>query len=144
MSGVRAARLQRVLDLRQRAADRIEVELAEWTRGVMAAQRALDAGRAAWLEAANAVVPSTCSSDDLGAAHAYAAVLGRRHEALTVALRETAKKREGCHLRLCAARIEVRKLEVWRARLLEVEGREAAASERRATDEFAARLARQA
>ncbi len=139
MNSTRIARIQRVLDVRQATADRARVELAALTgAAALADQAALDA-RGAWFAAMNVALREHCSSSDLADAHGYAVTLGHRYEACVRAAQAAAKQRDACQLRLTAARVEVRKLELWKSRLHEEIERSAAGRERRATDELAAR-----
>jgi flagellar export protein FliJ len=138
------ARLQRVLDVREAAARRLEAELATLTRAALAAEQTSHEARGAWFDAMNVALPEPCSSADLAEAHGYAVTLGHRYDARVRELREAINRREACQVRLRAARIEVRKLELWRGRWIEAAAREETARERRATDELAARLTRSA
>jgi flagellar export protein FliJ len=142
VSRERVARLQRVLDARAAVAGRLELELTGCTQVVQQAQRDVDRARQDWFDAMNVVPAESCSSADLADIHAYAATLRCRYDVRARELQEAIGRREECHERLCAARIEVRKLELWRDRLIEGDEREEAARERRATDELAARLVR--
>jgi len=144
MSRERLVRIQRVLEARQAVADRVEVELGGLTRAFLEAQRAVEQARNDWSVAMGATLASECSSADLAEVHGYATALGHRHDARVRELREADARRQACLARLAAARTEVRKLEMWRAKVLEAANREEAARERRAMDEFAARVVRTA
>jgi len=142
MSRERLTRLQRVLDARKEAADRLEMELGTLTRAVLAAEQGVERSRRAWVAAMNVTLSGECSSADLSEAHGYAMTLGQRHDAAVREAREASRRRDGCQVRLRAAWIEVRKLELWRGRVLEAMAGEEAGRERRTMDELAARLAR--
>lgn len=142
MSRERLRRVQRVLDARRTAADRIELELSALTRAALQAKGIVEEARRAWFEAMNTTIAAHCTSTDLADLHGYATTLGQRYEAHGRELREIDRKRESCQGKLQAARIEVRKLELWGDRVRQDEALESAGRERRTMDELAARTTR--
>jgi flagellar export protein FliJ len=144
MSRERIARVVRVLEARQGMAERIMVELSTLTRAASNAEHAARQAKADWFDAMNVTLASICSSSDLAEQHAYATTLGHRYSACENDARAVLKHRDACNARLQAARIEVRKLELWIDRVRESAALEETARDARAMDELAARMTRTA
>ncbi len=139
MSAERVARIQRVLEARKAVADKVEIDLAELANVTARAEEAMLDARSSWYAAMNRTLQDHCTGGDLADVHGYAASLGRAYEGCVRAVRVATEQRESCRRRLCVARTEVRKLELWCERVLEESTRDAAGSERRAADDLAAR-----
>lgn len=144
MSRERLLRVQRVLDARRGAAERILVELSTLTRAVSGAEQTARQAMSEWVSALNVELASICSSSDLAERHGYATTLGHRYRAREDEACAARKQLHACSARLQSARIEVRKLELWIDRVRESASLEEAARDARAMDELAARTRRTA
>jgi flagellar export protein FliJ len=144
VSRERLRRIERVLNARQRAADRLELELADLVRARMEALLTAKQARETWIKAMNVPQAERCSSTELSEAHGYAVTLGLRYEARAAEAREAEARCTAARTRLLAARSEVRKVELWQSRVIDARTLEDLAIERRATDELAARHGRTA
>jgi len=142
VSRERVRRATRLVEARERTAERVEVELAGLARKRQEAEEAHARGRQQWLRAASGSMPATCTSADLDAHHAH--LLGLRRAIDHLASLETAARRleDACRQRVAAARLEVKKIETWRDQLGDAVRADEQAVERKATDELGARIAR--
>jgi flagellar export protein FliJ len=144
MSRARAIRAARIVQLRSIVVDRIEVELGSFARRTAALVESVRLAREAWQTAATQPAVSICSSTDMVQAHDYRLGLVRRIDTLAGEERKARIEEEACRKRLCAAKADMKKIEMWRDGLLEAAGAEEMMHERKATDEVAARIARTA
>jgi flagellar export protein FliJ len=144
MSRLRAHRARRIVDMRAAAVDRIEVELGDLTRRTLEIAESMRLVREAWQAAVSQPAAPLCTSADLVQAHDYRLGLTRRIDTLAADERRARIEEDACRKRLCAAKAELRKIEMWRDGLLEAAGAEESMIERKATDEVAARIARNA
>jgi flagellar biosynthesis chaperone FliJ len=144
VSRERVQRAERVVNVRARAVDVIELELSELVQRSAQALQALDAARSSWQAALSTLPSPRCSSADLALAHSHRLALARWVNTRS-AIEEKARLDEAaCRQRLCAIKMDVRKLEIWRDGLLETTRANETLHEQRATDEMAARIARSA
>jgi flagellar biosynthesis chaperone FliJ len=144
VSRERVQRATRVVSVRARAVDVIELELSDLVRRSAQALEALDAARSSWQAALSAQPSSRCSSADLALAHSHRSALARWVSTRS-AIEEKARLDEAaCRKRLCAIKMDVKKLEIWRDGLLETTRANETLHEQRATDDMAARIARSA
>ena len=140
MSSTRRARIERLLAVRTRALDVARAALGSACRERVKATVARDLAERAWEERAQLLMTvSSLTMDALALAHAHLGGLRRRadHEAATLL---DAQRREGVALQACMeANREVKKMEIWKDRLAELERAEENRRERIITDEVAAR-----
>jgi flagellar export protein FliJ len=141
MSQDRLRRMGRLVDVRVRAVDVVEMELAQLVRRLADAKEAVRRAHGAWEAAASVPAPPTCTSADLHDAHAHLLGLRRRIETLAAQERQVRLLEEASRSRLLAAKTELKKIETWRDRLVDAVRAEEDAQERKATDQVAARIA---
>jgi flagellar export protein FliJ len=144
MSRARANKAGRIAGIRARTVEILQLELAGLMVRAREAASAVVAAKRAWEEAASAPPLAVCTSGDLAEAHAFVQGLARRVDALAAEERVALAREEAGLRKLVHAKTELRKIENWRDRLLQVAMDEESAHERRTTDEVAARIARDA
>ena len=142
MSRHRALRAEKIVALRARTVDVLQQQLGQLTRRAALARDAVAQAERTWELAATAPTLKGGSSGDLGEAHAYLHGLARRIEALSAEQRQAQLDEEASRRKVCEAKMELRKIEGWRDRMIEAAQADEDALERRATDESAARIAR--
>jgi len=140
----RARRAGRIVEHRARASGQVEIELARVLRRRKELQE-LSAAARARVEAAigDATAAATTSSADPAEGYTYRLALAKRLELLLAQDAQARLEEEGCRRKLATARTELRKVEMWRDRLLEADHKVAAALDQKANDEVSARLARE-
>ena len=139
MSASRATRATRIAELRERAVREAQAALAESARAVAAARAAVAEVERSWSAQADRIGRCT-SPTGLAEASAYLDTLRRRADqaqqnvtacqAVEVRMREKVQR----------ARMEQRKIELWRDGIVESLSEEEARRERVASDELAARM----
>jgi flagellar export protein FliJ len=144
VSAARARRAERVVGLRARKVEALELELAQLSRQAAEAQAAVAHAGAEWEAAARAPVAGTCISGDLADAHAFLDSLARRIHVRRGEAQEAQRSEAAGRDRVRDARVELKKIENWRDRLIQAALDVESLAERRATDEVAARIARHA
>jgi flagellar export protein FliJ len=137
-------RIERLITVRARAAQRAEIEAAALAQALAEAERRVAEARSLWDSSTGAGTTSECSPMDLVAAYEYAISLGRRYDMRLHEARTASANHEAARVRMQAARVALRKLELWRDRVLEQERVDIATVERRDTDEIAAQRRRTA
>jgi hypothetical protein len=135
MSRARALRARRIVEFRASIVDRVEVELGNFVRRTAEAAEAVRLAQEAWQAAVSEPAVAVCSSGDLVQAYDYRLGLARSIEARLGEERKARLDEGACRKRLTAAKLDLKKIEMWRDGLLE---------ERKSTDEVAARIARTA
>ncbi len=138
----RLVRIGRLLDARKKVVERVEVELAQAVTALAASNAVAEAARATWLSAATATDAAECSPADLADLRAYARTLSHRYDETLRAVRAATSALDACDARARVARIEVRKVELWRDRIVAVGDEQARYDERRSMDELASRTTR--
>jgi flagellar export protein FliJ len=144
MSELKLRRIQRLIDARSKALDHARAALSDAQRTTASARAQREEAESTWSQQADAV--ATLTHPTVGAlseSRAYLESLRRRldlaAQALTRAENEERARREAC----IAAEREVKKMELWKARVIEGDNLLAARSERSANDELAARTYRE-
>jgi hypothetical protein len=140
MDRARLKRVEKLVEMRQAAADVARGAFADARRAAERAHEGHEAGRAAWAARAEEIAGARYRDiDELVAARAHLETLRLREAALARAAAAAdaveATRREEC----LSAERELSKLERWRASLLDQERAEEARRERLQTDEIAAR-----
>jgi flagellar export protein FliJ len=138
---VRAGRL---VQHRKRLVDRVEAELGQRVRRRAEQRAEVARARREWETAASHVESGICLGADLVEGSAYLVGLSRRALFLAAEEEKMATEEDVCRKALLAARTELKKIEIWRDRLVEAIRAEEGLLERRATDDLAARIVRSA
>jgi len=144
MSLARIRRATRLVEQRTAMVGRIEIEIGQRMREAAQSEAEVRAAREVWEAAASATQGPVCSSAELSESHAYRMALMRQVEILSARATKHRLDEEAAREKLRAAKIELRKIEIWRDRLVETIRAEEAAKERKAADDIAARIARTA
>jgi flagellar biosynthesis chaperone FliJ len=138
---VRAVRASRLAELRERAVREAQGALAEATRAVASARETLRLVEVTW--AAHADAEMRCASAaDLAASSAYLATLRIRVEQARARVTSEVAAEERMRAKVQGARMEQRKIELWRDGIVSGERVEEDRRERIAGDEVAARMRR--
>lgn len=144
MSQERLLRIARILRVRERLVEQLEVEVARLARLCIDAANLERMALEGWTSALEVRPNDRWSCADFDQAHSYAATLGLRYEARVREARQADLRCAEGRARLHAARTEVRKIEILRDRISASHVHDERALERRATDEMAARRGRTA
>ncbi len=144
MSNARVKRAERIVGLRAGVVERLEVELGQRLRATAECEKEEKSARDAW-EAAVAVVPqASCSSADLSENYEYRMGLMRKVEVASALTVKARAEEEAVRAKLRSGKTELKKIETWRDRLVATGNADEAHRERKAADEVAARIARNA
>jgi flagellar export protein FliJ len=142
MSRERVRRMGRIVEIRAGIVDRIEVDLANHVRRTAEAVARIATARDAFQAAVSAPSASRCSSADMVEAHEYRLGLRRRIETLEAQERKVRAEEETCRQALRAAKSDLKKFETLRDRIGQTLAADEQTAERKANDEFAARMTR--
>jgi flagellar biosynthesis chaperone FliJ len=139
VSATRALRATRIAELRERAVREAQGALAGSGRALASARAALAEAERTW--SAHADRLSRCVSPaDLADASAYLGTLRRRAEQARQSVITCQIEEERMRAKVQSARMEQRKIELWRDGIVESIAEEDARRERVASDELAARM----
>jgi flagellar export protein FliJ len=144
MSAAQVKRASRLVELRARVVDRLEIELGQHVRATAEVQNAAKSAREVWDAAASKSLGPFCSSADLAEAYGYRVGLMRKVDVLTARAKQARLQEDGVREKLRVAKTELRKIEMWRDRLAFALHADEATKERKAADDVAARIARNA
>jgi flagellar export protein FliJ len=144
MSHAQVKRAGRLVEVRARVVDRLEIEFAQHVRATAEAENAAKSLRDTWDAAASKGPSGSCSSADLAEAYGYRVALMRKVELLASRAKQARLQEEGVREKLRVAKTELRKIEMWRDRLALALHVDEATKERKASDDVAARIARNA
>jgi len=144
MTEAQVKRAGRIVDLRARVVDRLEIELAQHVRATIEVDNAAKNARTAWDAAASKSPGSSCSSADLAEAYGYRVGLMRRVDLLAARAKQARAQEESVREKLRLAKTELKKIEMWKDRLVLARHADEAEKERKAADDVAARIARSA
>ena len=144
MSELKLRRIQRLIDARSKTLDHARGALSEAQRSTARARAQRDEALRTWSEQADAMAKLTHPTvGALSESRAYLESLRCRLDLATAALtraeNEERARRDAC----IAAEREVKKMELWRNRVLEGDRLLAARGERAANDELGARTFRE-
>src|ERR1700681_2587462 len=109
MSRERVRRADRVVEVRARAVDVIELELSVLVQRSAHALQAVDAARLTWQTALSAPPELRCSSADLALSHSHRLALARSVQSLSAIEQKARLDETACRQRLCAAKMDVKK-----------------------------------
>ncbi|HEY5147869.1 MAG TPA: hypothetical protein VII82_13940 [Polyangiaceae bacterium] len=144
MSGERIRRASRLVEIRAREVTLAEVALGERIRASTAADAAVHVVLLAREAATSAAPARLCSSADLAEMYAYRLGLMRKADSLAALAKKVKLEELEARGKLRAVNTELKKVETWRDRLVEGLRAEELGHERKAADEVAARIARNA
>ena len=140
MSLASRSRFARLVQVRTTAADRVAAELGGLTRALADVEAAASRALREWRSAIEQRTPDQCSPLDLVDAHAFHLSLRRELDGHLRRARLAREQLDSCRLRLSAARIAVRQVEIWRDRVAAEETTQETLLERRADDDLASRI----
>lgn len=142
MSGDRARRAERVMELRKRAVELAQTACAKAMQAAIEAEAAAKSAESEWVRASAEAPLDASSITDLAELSAWIRSLRTRADRAALRAAELHREVERAQAALTSARAEHRRIELWRDGLIAAERAVASRKERVAADEVAARTAR--